>query len=131
MPQFHPAHTPSTLAGEALDEFTRGYLDCAEWLLDDEVDRDKLRGWTKRAIGKAAADCAAFQRDNASLLERYEDATGRDMASAGHDFFLTRNGHGTGFWDRGDDPVLETLSGAASAYGQADAEAYGGWLNWR
>lgn len=117
MPQFHPEHTPARV-----DSFTQGYLDCAEWLLDDEVDRDRLRGWAKRAIDAAATDCTQFQRENAADLERYEEATGRDMASAGHDFFLTRNHHGAGFLDReGDDQaVLDRLTEASHAYGDAD-----------
>lgn len=31
------------------------------------------------------------------------DTDSVDMEQAGHDFWLTRNGHGTGFWDRDDD----------------------------
>lgn len=30
-----------------------------------------------------------------------QDLEGIDPEQAGHDFWLTRNGHGTGFWDRG------------------------------
>jgi hypothetical protein len=125
MPQFYPEHTPRTI-----DEFTAGYLDAAEWLLDDEVDRDRLRGWTKAAVVRAVRDCGEFQRDNAADLERYSEATGRGLSSAGHDFFLTRNGHGAGYWDRGDDPCLDRLTDAAHACGSASADAYRGWLNW-
>lgn len=39
--------------------------------------------------------------------------------AAGHDFALTRNGHGAGFWDRGLGEVGETLSKMAKAYGDA------------
>ena len=42
------------------------------------------------------ADCAAFQVANAANLDEADDS------QAGHDFWLTRQGHGTGFWDRGD-----------------------------
>ena len=99
MPEFYPEHVPSNL-----DEFTAGYLGAAEWLLDEDVDRDKLKGWTRRAVTQARNECRDFMRANAADLERYEEATGRDMSSAGHDFYLTRNGHGAGYWDRGDDP---------------------------
>jgi len=123
MPQFYPAHTP-----RAADAFTRGYLDCAEWLLDEETDRDKLRGWTRAAIRQASDDCADFQQANAAALARYEEVTGRDMESAGMDFWLTRNRHGAGFWDRGDDACLRELTDAAHAYGTVDTQAYRGWL---
>jgi hypothetical protein len=43
---------------------------------------------------------------------------------AGHDFWLTRNGHGAGFWDRNYNPsplyyACQNLSGAAKAWGEA------------
>lgn len=124
MPQFCPEHTPANL-----DSFTRGYLDCAEWLLDEEVNRGTLRGWTRRAIGRAAADCAAFQRDHANDLIAYQKASGRDLEYAGHDFFLSRNRDGAGFWDRGDDPCLERLTAASHAFGIADTYVSRGWIN--
>jgi len=36
----------------------------------------------------------------------------------GHDFALTRNHHGTGFWDRGYGDVGDRLTQAAQAYGE-------------
>jgi hypothetical protein len=38
---------------------------------------------------------------------------------AGHDFWLTRNGHGAGFWD-GDwpEPLATVLTDAAHAFGE-------------
>jgi hypothetical protein len=39
-------------------------------------------------------------------------------ARAGHDFWLTRNGHGAGFWDRGLGDLGERLSKAAKVYGE-------------
>lgn len=40
----------------------------------------------------------------------------------GHDFWLTRNGHGAGFCARGYGPVGETLSEAARAFRETDLE---------
>ena len=125
MPQFYPEHTPSTD-----DSFTQGYLDAAEWLLDEDLDRSKVRGWTKAAIAKAAVECKAFQEANGDDLGRYQDTTGRDLGSAGHDFFLTRNGHGAGYWDRGDDACLTRLTDAAKGCGEADPYLWRGRLNW-
>ena len=42
------------------------------------------------------ADCALFQKDNAALL-----CQAGDDSQNGHDFCLSRNGHGAGFFDRG------------------------------
>lgn len=39
---------------------------------------------------------------------------------AGHDFWLTRCGHGAGFWDRGLGDIGCKLTEAASVYGSVD-----------
>lgn len=53
------------------------------------------------------ADCKAFQEANAADLAQVYAETSYDAARAGHDFWLTRNGHGAGFWDR---PELDAMS---------------------
>jgi len=88
------------------NEFLRGYLECAlfasndpdtEEPLDDTYTIDDFDPeW--REI--AREDCAVFCRNNPLQLSRMIRLTGRDEASQGHDFWLTRNHHGTGYWDR-------------------------------
>ena len=46
----------------------------------------------------------------------------------GHDFWLTRNGHGAGFWDRGLGALGSELSEAARSFGTVDV--YEGGDNW-
>lgn len=46
----------------------------------------------------------------------------------GHDIALTRNGHGTGFWDRGYGKVGDILAEAADALGYADPYVYDGMI---
>lgn len=123
MPEFVPEHTPA-----GLDEFTTGYLEAMEWLLPEETNRDKLRGFTRKAIKAAIADCADFQQANAEALARYEAESGRGPSYAGHDFYLSRNGHGAGFFDRGDDPVFNELQDAARVYGSTNEDVYRGWI---
>ena len=123
MPQFYPEHTPPTL-----DAFTRGYLDCAEWLLDDDVNRDRVTGWHKDAIHAAIRDCERFQRENVTALEAFCILTGRDDSSCGHDFWLTRNGHGAGYWDRYLDVEGEDRA-PAKALGEALTQACRAWRN--
>lgn len=65
-------------------------------------------------MAQATADCEAFQADNAEMLEGIEDS------QAGHDFWLTRNRHGAGFWDRGLGDVGKALTEAAHAFGATD-----------
>lgn len=68
-------------------------------------------------------DCNKFVQENEAALE---DATGRHgygWAQAGHDFWLTRNGHGAGFWDRTPlkmSDLGEFLTEKAKEWGQVD-----------
>jgi hypothetical protein len=117
MPEFFPEMTPSDL-----DDFTTGYLECAEFT-DCNSDSEEMAdavAFSPAFIESAKADCADFQESNAELLARYCEVSGRDMSHAGHDFWLTRNGHGAGFWDRGNDPCFEELTRASEPYGSVD-----------
>ena len=120
MLQFIAEHTP-----RGLDDFTAAYLEAAEWLLDEETDRAALTGWAPGAVDRAKADCARFQVENAALLDaawRLSDLDYDDVR-AGHDFWLTRNLHGCGFWDRDLGEVGDQLTLAAHCFGECDAYA--------
>ena len=106
-----------------LDTFTQAYMECAVWASTDFLDLngEDIAPETAAAM---AADCEAFQRDNAELLELWY-AAGETADRAGHDFWLTREGHGAGFWDRfcGGSPMVRTgrlLTDASKAYGSFD-----------
>jgi hypothetical protein len=124
MPEFIAEHVPN-----GLDDFLRGYLETAEWLIDETVDRAKIRGFTKAAIAKAKADCDDFIRAYSDQLSTYTEESGRGDDSAGMDFFLSRNGHGVGFFDRGSAPVFDELQDAARGYGTCDVDVYRGWIS--
>ena len=98
-----------------LDDFTRAYLEAAEWSGLDEEDMAALAvdpTWDAASIERAVADCTAFRGAAADLLD------GIDAGQAGHDFWLTRNRHGTGFWDRELGAVGDALTVAAHGYGE-------------
>ena len=108
-----------------LDSFTEAYIACALWSstdnqddsggdpLDDTYDASDL---APEAIASIIEDCDAFQADNAEMLAKAGDAE-----QNGHDFWLTRNGHGAGFWDRGYPAAIgRTLTDAAHVYGSCD-----------
>ena len=66
--------------------------------------------------------CAQFQKVNAELIideNRVYSSEYTAAELAGHDFWLTRNGHGAGFWD-GDwqEPAAAALTAAAHAFGE-------------
>lgn len=106
-------------------EFFAGYVTCALWSstddegnpLDDNFGAEDIGDDTDKAMRE---DCADFMRANAADLAAMMEATGRDMSSMGHDFWLTRNGHGAGFWDRGAGDVGDRLTDACKPYGGVD-----------
>jgi hypothetical protein len=130
MPEFFPEHD-----GAGRDEFESGYLGAAEWLIDTDspaeeggIDRNKIRGWHSGALKSTRRDCRDFQKANAADLALYCEISGRGESSAGHDFWLSRNGHGAGFFDRGNDPVFDRLQDAARHYGERNVYLYRGRL---
>jgi hypothetical protein len=108
------------------DAFAESYLDTAIWS-DKPEDCDADDVWPA-CIPQILEDCYRFQRENEDLLDaayqlmRHDGGDRRlyDMTDAGHDFWLSRNGHGTGFWDRGLGEVGDKLHEAANAYGNVD-----------
>ncbi len=112
-----------------LDTFTRAYLECALWSSTDESDEQggdpldknyEIEDFAPEALAQAIAECSAFQHACDEYIEGCT-RTGEydDTARAGHDFWLTRNGHGAGFWD-GDwpEPNATLLDQASKAFGE-------------
>lgn len=102
-----------------LDLFLKAYVEAALWSSTDDKDvpLDKYhtaKDLAPETVAKMKADCQKF------LVENDEDI-GIEYERAGHDFWLTRNGHGAGFWD-GDweEEAGERLTKSAHAFGQAD-----------
>ena len=62
-------------------------------------------------------DVVEFFIDNAEILTTTEPWA-NDPGQAGHDFALTRNGHGAGFWDRGAGEAGKVLTESAEAFGE-------------
>lgn len=110
---------------EYVTRMVDGYVDAALWvgvwdrhgeLAYDDVSRDAVSADT---LASAAADVQDFVTAMWSVLSVTEPwMSGPEQA--GHDFFLTRNGHGAGFWDRGAGAAGDELSDAARPYGPVD-----------
>ena len=104
-----------------IDTFVRAYIECALWSSYDENDESFdanycIDDMAPAALAGCIEDCADFRSANSAALE----AAGLSDEYAGHDFWLTRNGHGAGFWDRGLGTVGTILTDAAHAYGSVD-----------
>lgn len=124
MPEYHaPDHVAegADLIIVAVHAMLVGYVTCAFW--SDGQGRDTEGAYvavngeplTPEAWTDALQDIAAFVHGNLADLIATGEA---DWEQHGHDFWLTRNGHGAGFWDRGyPHDVAERLSGASRVYG--------------
>lgn len=80
-----------------LDEIVSGYLEAAHWT--DTPENSQAR-FPSAEIEKAHKDCAAFVDDCGGLFEQAMAVDGYSARQFGRDFWLTRCGHGVGFWDR-------------------------------
>ena len=104
-------------------EFVDAYLEAALWSSFDELgdpldDRFTVQDFAQEAVDKAVEDSNAFIEANRGDL----DATGASDSQHGHDFWLTRNHHGVGFWDRGyAGDVGQRWTEEAHAFGEVNA----------
>jgi hypothetical protein len=108
-----------------LDEFTTAYITCALWSSTDNdsnpLDKNRtIDDLPEATIKQMAADCSKFQTEHAALLKTAYEVEGYNEGHAGHDFWLTRNGHGAGFWDRNLGHVGDRLTEAAKKAGEVN-----------
>lgn len=104
------------------DLFFRAYIGCALWAstdddgtpLDDNYRTDDIDVETLSAL---RAEAVQWFTDNIDTINAAPDYC---YEQAGHDFWLTRNGHGAGFWDRGLGAIGDKLTAAATEAGPVD-----------
>lgn len=106
--------------------FIDGYIDCLLWAetdddcepLEDNYGRDDI---SPEAMQSIQDDCLAFLSQAERFIDDdyFKGSHGESTIDeyAGHDFWLTRNGHGAGFWD-GDwrKPVGDELTRIAKTF---------------
>ena len=98
-------------------EFEKFHNACVEALLFTDVPRDHngIADLAEETEAYLRADCLSFWR----RFGCYVKAAGLGPDHAGRDFWLTRNGHGAGFWDGSwDAPYDRILHMGADCYGE-------------
>tara|TARA_R110001606_G_scaffold47376_2_gene120582 strand:+ start:4577 stop:5317 length:741 start_codon:yes stop_codon:yes gene_type:complete len=107
------------------DNFVTAYISAAEELADDEFEDGDI-DWNPEALAQMEKDAETFYSKAEKLLQTLD----ADPRQHGYDFWLTRNGHGAGFWDRGYGEAGDKLSAFAEKFGQVtvykgdDGKAY-------
>lgn len=103
-----------------LDAFFDAYITAALWSSTDNADVSggealdtnyNISDFDKKSLKKLRVDADAFAKENAEYILGREE-------QAGHDFWLTQNHHGAGFWD-GDWPkeIGRILTDRSHSYG--------------
>lgn len=115
-----------------LDSFTDAYIITALWSsINFDTDEPLDRNYTADDLSdelraRMRADCEQFlavaEPIITAAIDTGEVVCGPDFdeyGRAGHDFWLTRNGHGAGFWD-GDwpEPYGQQLTELAGSFGE-------------
>ena len=108
---------------EVLTDMVDGYIDAAAWVgvaSDDgepaDVACDDFSAMLVLAITDEVRDFTnGLPGDDIEAYLSTHSAT-----QFGHDFFLTRNGHGAGFWDRGLGALGLRLTDASKPYGETN-----------
>ena len=94
----------SQITTENLDAMLTQYIETALWSSLDSADDPMDLSCGERdvhadTVEQMHEDCKDFAEANAEQIRQW-GGKGDAWAAAGHDLWLTRNGHGTGFWDR-------------------------------
>mgnify|MGYP007088038641 CR=1 FL=1 len=98
-----------------MDSFTKQYLITALWAETDgqePLDSNyELTDISEETVNQAQKDCEEFRKKAGTLTDGIEES------QVAHDFWLTRNGHGAGFWDRGyENQIGEKLTSIAKEF---------------
>jgi len=118
-----------------IDEIVNSYIETALWSSNDIDDDEPMdKEYTIHDIDEAGRECA--ERDVKAFLLKADQLTPDTMyylcmevGRIGHDFWLTRNGHGAGFWDgdydKDDVEMGKYLTDIAKSFGEMNALAGG------
>ncbi len=132
-----PPPNPINRSGNVSDPcgltvFKQSFLACALWSstytvaavnpkydLDESVPFDEkytIEDFDRKSIYILMRECEIFWNLNYHSIKKH-------ASQAGHDFWLTRNGHGAGFWDRTDiwtEAERERMTNQSQAFGEVD-----------
>lgn len=101
----------SEVASAEIVDMLNGYLEAALWTEEEELGLANLSDISNDSKIDAYRDVKTFIEKAGSLLD------GLEPSQIGHDLWLSRNGHGAGFFDRGLGEIGDTLQDIAREMG--------------
>jgi len=108
--------------GTAEDEIIKGYVDAMFWTEEETLNDKDLSDLAPETINKIISEVKMFYNKTHELInqtpDEYTDEYG--YTQVGHDFWLTRNGHGAGFWDRGLGELGDKLTSISKQFGESN-----------
>lgn len=121
------------------DEFITAYLEAALWSSSsgehENFDDFEFEDIHPKCLAQAIADCESFKAQAGDLILDEDNYAGSRpsqtmLEQAGHDFWLTRNHHGVGFWEDGDwaDSVRDPLTKLAHSFREVNVTEEDGVL---
>lgn len=117
-----------------MDKFLASYIEVALWSSTDSdgtpLDNSKYADTElgQGTLARFKEDCRRFETAYQKLTSGLDDSVLRSFPQSdhdgdriAHDFWLTRNRHGAGFWD-GDypEPIATQLTDLAHSFGECD-----------
>jgi len=135
-PHWWPKGRAYQNADRDLRDFACGYVEALFFTNGDSGDDDEFsfnrlgaERLTQAARASIIDDCASFLSDLARDAIARSDG---DYEQAGRDFWFTRQGHGVGFWDKGEDiwpkEARDALNARAKGFGEAYMYRKNGWI---
>lgn len=106
--------TEGPIMGKIEYGILEAYLEAALWTEEEQVGHATIYDFSDEDRQKANQDVLLFIQKAGSLIDNIEPE------QIGHDLWLTRNGHGAGFWDRGLGEVGDKLTEIAKSMGSKD-----------
>lgn len=102
------------------DPTLRAYLEAALWASTDDAgdpldDNYSIDDIADEAIRQAEDEVDEFAEKAGDMLDDF------NSEDVGHNFWLTRNRHGAGFWDGDFEPYGDALTELAHDFGESDA----------
>ncbi len=104
------------------EQIKRGYIECmlfADKPTDDQDQTIDFDGLSTKINNRIDVDIYSFIKKADNLIAKALEKDQYFLENIGHDFWLTRNGHGVGFWDRDLGEVGEKLTKIAESFGTA------------